>query len=425
MPRKLLQHVLIDRCFLDVKTFLIVAAGNSLSHVGKALALRAALIGKGHRVVIAAGQGFAWIFAWLGISFEVISDIQETDQSSFPTVSWFINAAVVRDCVLKEIALIEKHKPDAVVGIFRFTLKAAAQMAGVPFYAMSCGCLLPVMEEALGFSSDEPGALRQRENVDYFFRYAGTRLERVFRSLGSAENVADGRWLLTGKKTFLWDFPEFMPIGANADMFYSGPVEWTDWPYEDFDYTELTVSSKPLAVVSFGTCNSSRYILQRVTENLLALGFRVVISTGGQYGLPWQITNHQDVQVVNMVSLPKLFSHASLLVTHGGQLTIFSAIRAKIPVLVMPFQPEQAHNAVCLERIGCGARLIEGEPFCGKTEIYRQRLEKMSDAQIRQRIRTLLQRDGLEGNLHLYSNILQGYSGAESAAAMLDKELCS
>ena len=408
-----------------LKTFLVIAAGNSLSHAGKALSLRAALMGKGHQVVLAAGRDFAWLFAWLGIPFEVVSDIQETDHSSFPTISWFINPDAVKNCLLEEIALIEKYKPDAVVGIFRFTLKAAAQMVGVPFYAMSCGCLLPEAEEPLGFFPDDEGAGRQQENIDYFFRYAGTRLERVFRKLGFTDTIADGRRMLIGEKTFLWDFPEFMPIKKKPDLIYSGPVEWFDWPYDEIDYTALDSSPEPLAVVSFGTCNSSKYILQRVTENLLFLGYRVVVSAGGQVEFPMRFTNCQGIQIVNMAPLEELFFRASLLVTHGGQLTIFSAIRAKIPVLVMPFQPEQAHNAICLERIGCGARLVNAEPFCGKTEVYRKALEEMTDGQIRKRIRNLVERDDIDCNLSVYSDILKGYTGAERAADILDRELCS
>ena len=412
--------------FLDLKTFLIVAAGNSLSHVGKALALRAALVGKGHRVILAAGRDFTWLFTWLGgISFEVVADVQETDHSSFPTISWFINGEVVRNCLLEEVALIEKIKPDVVVGIFRFTLKAAAKMVGVPFCALSCGCLLPELEEPLGFFSDDEGAVRQRENIDYFFRYVGTRLARAFKQLGFSEAVTDGRWMLTGEKTLLWDFPEFMPIQERADRVYCGPLDWHDWPFDDFDCTVLGGSAKPLAVVSFGTCNASKYILQRVTENLLWLGYRVIISTAGQNGLSWQMPRHPDVQVVNMVSLPELFAQAALLVTHGGQLTIFSAIRAKIPILVMPFQPEQAHNAICLERIGCGARLIDAVPFSGKPEVYRQVLAEMSDFQLRKRIKRLVEREDLNRNLAYFSNVLQNYSGASLAADVLGRELSS
>ncbi len=410
---------------VNLKTFLVVAAGNSLSHVGKALALRSALIEKGHRVVLAAGRNFAWLFNWLRIPFEEVSDIQETDHSSFPTISWFIDGEVVKNCLLEEIALIEKIDPDVVVGIFRFTLKAAAQIVGVPFYAMSCGCLLTETEEPLGFYSDDEGAARQRENIDYFFRYAGTRLERVFKKLGFSEAVADGRWMLVGEKTLLWDFPDFMPIRERPNLVYCGPVDWNEWPFDDFDCTALEASAKPLAVVSFGTCNASKYILQRVTENLLLLGYRVIISTAGQNGLSWQMPAHPDLQVVNMVSLPDLFARASLLVTHGGQLTIFSAIRAKIPVLVMPFQPEQAHNAICLERIGCGARLIGAVPFSGKSEVYRQALAEMSDSRIRQKIMHLVERNELEHNLSHFSTVLQRYSGAKLAANMFERELNS
>jgi hypothetical protein len=40
----------------------------------------------------------------------------------------------------------------------------------------------------------------------------------------------------------------------------------------------------------------------------------------------------------------------------------------RIPVFVLPLQPEQAHNGVCLERMGCGRRLVRGVVFTGQAD---------------------------------------------------------
>lgn len=49
----------------------------------------------------------------------------------------------------------------------------------------------------------------------------------------------------------------------------------------------------------------------------------------------------------------------------------------------------------------------------------------MTDRQIRKRIRNLVERDDIDCNLSVYSDILKGYTGAERAADILDVELCS
>jgi UDP:flavonoid glycosyltransferase YjiC (YdhE family) len=297
-------------------------------------------------------------------------------------------------------------------------------MVGIPYYSLACGCLLPDADEALGFSPDDAGNKKQQENIDYFFRYAGTRIERALKDSSFTEKITDAREMLLGEKTFLWDFPEFMPAPRKkATLNYCGPVEWNDWPYDEIDYAKIIPSAKPLAVVSFGTCNFSAYALGRVVKNLLALGYRVIAGTGGQSGCLKEISGHPDLQVVNMLPLKQVFARTSLLISHGGQLTIFSALRAQVPTLVMPFHPEQAHNAICLERIGCGKRLVDATFFYGKSEVYLAALEKMSDTQIKQRIRSLTEQTELGRNLSTYSNILSGYLGAATVADILDNEI--
>jgi len=40
-------------------------------------------------------------------------------------------------------------------------------------------------------------------------------------------------------------------------------------------------------------------------------------------------------------------------------------MRHRIPILVLPLQLEQAQNGLCVERMGCGHRLLHGVIFTG------------------------------------------------------------
>jgi len=60
-----------------------------------------------------------------------------------------------------------------------------------------------------------------------------------------------------------------------------------------------------------------------------------------------------------------VLGRASLVVCHGGQGLIFEAMRQRIPVFALPLQPEQAQNGLCVERMGCGRRLLHGVVFTG------------------------------------------------------------
>jgi UDP:flavonoid glycosyltransferase YjiC (YdhE family) len=409
-----------------LKTILIAAAGNSLSHLGKALSLYKALQQKSYRPVLAACSKFTPILERMDIPFESVAALPGENASPFPVISWFSDPDTVAGCLREEIALLEKEQPDAIIGIFRFTLKAAAQIANIPYYSLSCGCLMPNTNEPLGFPAERKESKKQQTNIDYFFRYAGSRLQRAADKTGISLPIRDAREMLLGEQTFLWDFPEFMPIASQEDIIHCGPIDWNNWPYDKFDYSAIQSDEKPLALVSFGTCNFSRKILTRIVDNLCALGYQVIFSTGGQSSRIPEFAgkSRQLVTGVSMLPLEKLLPFASLLVCHGGQLSIFAALKAQVPVLVMPFQPEQAHNAVCLERMGCGYSLVGPTFFYGRSDVYHNLFDNLSDCQIRARIRALTEQKELPKRLRAASLTLAKYRGAETVAETIERTLC-
>jgi len=120
------------------------------------------------------------------------------------------------------------------------------------------------------------------------------------------------------------------------------------------------------------------------------------------------------------VPLHKLFAHTSLLISHGGQMTVFEALHNKIPILVMPFQPEQAHNGVCLERVGCGSRLVPPQIFQGNSSVYIDALNRMTDNQIKSIISGLVNNPQTEKRLAGMEKIIKQYRAVEKLADMLE-----
>jgi UDP:flavonoid glycosyltransferase YjiC (YdhE family) len=179
-----------------LKTILIAAAGNSLSHLGKALSLYKALQQKSYRPVLAACSKFTPILERMEIPFESVADLPGEKASPFPVISWFSDPDTVAGCLREEIALLEQEQPDAIIGIFRFTLKAAAQIPNIPYYSLSCGCLMPNTNEPLGFPAERKESKKQQTNIDYFFRYAGSRLQRAADKTGISLPIRDAREML-------------------------------------------------------------------------------------------------------------------------------------------------------------------------------------------------------------------------------------
>jgi UDP:flavonoid glycosyltransferase YjiC (YdhE family) len=101
-------------------------------------------------------------------------------------------------------------------------------------------------------------------------------------------------------------------------------------------------------------------------------------------------------------------------------MTVFEALRNEVPLLVMPFQPEQAHNGVCLERIGCGARLIPSTLFHGLSEDYVQALRRVSDDDLKEKIARLVDDPETGKALARMRQVIANYQGAEAIARALE-----
>ncbi len=398
---------------------LLIPENNSLSHLAKCLTVRESLILRGHEVFLAVSGSRASFLTERNIPHEVITDIQETDGAGLPTVEWFKKTDAITRAIKDEVGLFKRCHPDRILGVFRFTTRASARLVGIPYDSLICGCMLPESDNALGFFDDEEDAPFQRTILNGFYRYGAARLSTVLKSFG-LDGIDDMRDMLHGERTFLWDFPEFFSLPDDADVIHVGPVSWNGWPGDNINERLIGDIPQPLAIVSFGTCMQDTAVTRRITNLLGRMGYFVILAAGGQDGIVNAVTPSPSLLVCRFAPLEKLLPKASLLVTHGGQLTIFEALRHQVPVAVVPFQPEQAHNGVCLERIGCGMRLVPPVTFQGTSRVYAERLAEMSDSLIMAKILALTESKETAGNLAAMKAVLETYRGAEAIADAME-----
>lgn len=336
---------------------------NTLSHISKCLALREVLVARGHEVLIAVSASRAAFVARAGVEPLLLPDIQEADNGPSPTFAWF-KPARVDACIRAEVELIRRVRPDAVLGVFRFTGSLSAALAGVPYDSLVCGCMTPACDEVLGFAPDEPEADAQARSIAFFRAACARRMAPALRELGLAP-VADAWHLLAGRRTFLWDFVEFQPLPAAPGYYHIGPVRWSCWPLQGFDERALAALRAPLAIVAFGTGRVRGSVVQFLVGLLHHMGFSVALALGGQRNLGDLPRPGPRLAIFDFLPMQLALPHATVVLCHGGQGIVFEAIEHALPVLVLPFQPEQAQNGRCLERLGCGLRMARGVVFRG------------------------------------------------------------
>jgi UDP:flavonoid glycosyltransferase YjiC (YdhE family) len=363
----------------------LAPAGHTLSHLGRALAIREGLVARGHEVVLAASASRSGFLTRLGVPHELLPDLSEADGSAILGPTWF-RPARFEAAVRAEAALLARVRPDRALGIFRFTGRVSARLAGVPYDGVSCGCITPACEEALGFAPGEPGEAEQVGALRLFRHGLAVRLSPLLSRLG-VEPIDDLWELLLGERTFLWDVPEFQPLRPAPGLVHVGPIDWTGWPAAPGVLSRFEALPAPRAVVSFGTSPGHERAALRIAEMLGRLGFSVAVACGGQGAAALA---GRGFTAFDFLPLDQALRSAAVLACHGGQGVVLEAIRRRVPILALPFQPEQAQNGRCLERLGVGLRLAHGEVYLPGAEPAEESFLKMPAAGVEQRVAAFL-----------------------------------
>ena len=93
----------------------------------------------------------------------------------------------------------------------------------------------------------------------------------------------------------------------------------------------------------------------------------------------------------------------------------------EVPVVVLPFHPEQAHNGICLARIGCGRMLVPACRFVGNSSVYIARLDEITDEKIKSMIIALVDNPETKTNLKRFKNVIARYNGLEKITSWLER----
>jgi len=399
--------------------FLLEPCNNTLSHVAKCLTLRELLEQRGHEVFLAVSAARAKFLDRLGENrYFVLPDIQEADAGSLPGFAWF-RPERVEACVRAELDLLTKLRPDAVLGVFRFTGPLSAALAGIPYDSLICGSMTPAFKDILGFAADEPGAAAQAEAMQFFRRACAQRLRPALDTLGLPP-VDDIFQLQVGRRTFLWDFPEFQPLPAPPGYHHVGPVLWSGWPQPEIGLDALDRLQDPIAYVAFGTGGMPPVLLRHLVEALWRMGYSVALALGGQAAATDLPVDPSRLAVFEFLSVDLILEHVGLVVCHGGQGLIFEALCQRIPVFVLPLQPEQAQNGVCVERMGCGRRLLRGVVFAGPATNIEAAFLARSVDELADEMSAFLADEQTPTHLALAARQVSSYAGVNTLATLME-----
>lgn len=341
---------------------LFFAEGATLAHVGRPFVLARGLDPERFEVVFARPSGFAWLTDDAG--FQVADlDCQASDVFArrlerglplydYPTLLRYVEV---------DLALIETHKPDLIVGDFRLSLSVSARLRGIPYITICDAYWSPKrpMESplpVLAFTRFVPIALAEqvfRAIVPLAFHVHAVPMERLCAHHGLPSLGHDLRRCYTDADMRLFAnfpalFPEIKPC-PRAD--FIGPIAWSPPPRASL---ALSGNEAPLVYITMGSSGDPR-VLAALIPVLERAGTRVLVASAGK-PLPSDFSSGQT-RVYDYLPGDQVCKKARLVVCNGGSPTTNQALANGVPVLGIARNMDQFLNMRAIENYGAGLML--------------------------------------------------------------------
>jgi UDP:flavonoid glycosyltransferase YjiC (YdhE family) len=265
--------------------------------------------------------------------------------------------------VIADLALIERVKPDLIVGDFRLSLSVSARVAQVPYASITNAYWSPYSRDlslplpVLPWTRYVPIGLAQRGfdlvQTLVLSRHCGP-LNDVREAYGLRPLPTDLRSVYTDADHVLYaDSPRLFPLpDAPSNHRHLGPVLWSP-PGAVPAWWHDVPDGSPLIYVTMGSSGNAQ-LLQRVIDGHADMDLNVIASTAGA---PIPRERWRNVWIADYLPGNAAAARASLVVCNGGSPTSQQALAAGRPVLGICGNMDQFLNMRGLQGAGAGLAL--------------------------------------------------------------------
>ena len=351
----------------DRRRILFVAEAVTLAHVARPLTLGRALADQPWEVEFACARGFHGMLEGEGWPLHDLDSIAPSRfMQALAKGDPVYDLATLRRYVDQDLELLEKTRPDLVVGDFRISLAVSARLAGIPYATITNAYWSPYarpryqvpelpLTRMLGPGIAGPLFRMVRPAVFALHTIPMNRLRRLHGMPSLGASLA--RVYTDADYTLYADLPELIPtFDRPASHRYLGPINWApDNPLPD--WWQALPSGRPVVYVTLGSSGESER-LQAILDGLAKASVSVIAATAGR-GRPERIPD--NAYVTDFLPGDQAASRSSLVICNGGSPTTHQGLAAGVPVLGVCNNLDQYLNMSYLEDAGVGTLTRSGK----------------------------------------------------------------
>ncbi|MEW5967958.1 MAG: nucleotide disphospho-sugar-binding domain-containing protein [Pseudomonadota bacterium] len=342
---------------------LFFAESVTLAHLARPLVLAQALRGS-FEVALACAPAYREFASDAGVDLLPLDSITPAEfRRAVERGARFYDLPVLRRYTASDLDVIERFRPDVMVGDFRPSLAVSARRAGVPFVALLNAHWSPGYRHAdypmpvlpitrlIGPRLFSPVfAFARKAAIAHFAQpFDALRREHGLPTLGGdlRRHYADADAVAYP------DIPELYPVAPlPARHAYLGPVLW-DPPTPLPEWWNTLDDTPVLGYASLGS-SGEHGLLPRILDVLGELnGVSLVATAGADAG----IAPSPRLRLAPYLPGSAATARARFVLCNGGSMTVQQALRAGVPVIGLCGNMDQMLNMAPVAAAGAGILL--------------------------------------------------------------------
>ncbi len=351
---------------------LFIAEAVTLAHVARPVALARSLDPLQFEVHLAHHPRYRALIGALSVTeHELFSVSPERFMQALAAGRPVYDFQTLRSYVEEERKLIADLRPDIIVGDFRLSLAVSAELAGVPYVALSNAYWSPHIRQH--YTVPELPLTRLLGSTvgqwvfslgrPFAFAWHCLPMHRLRRFHGLPSLGFNLRRVYTyADYTLYADIPELFPTGhMPAHHRFIGPVGWSPaGPLPG--WWQAIGQDKPIVYLTLGSSGDAS-LLPRLIAALGKVDATALVSTAGM-----PLPGHAPANVYLAPYLPgeEAVKLASLVICNGGSPGTHQALRHGVPVIGVANNLDQYLNMAAIEKAGAGRVLRAGNCDSGK-----------------------------------------------------------